>query len=158
MGGKPKRAPETTLVAQRHGKPYLIQWERTLRWQRRSVEVVARGDTQEVFDFLFVLFTSVLQMRDWIARSRPELEDDIEALFRDSSYLPLVRDIANGSKHMVLTRASVDGAATIAREYAGNNQSRFVIPRPGGGNREALPFAHAAIAEIEGFMQAHELI
>lgn len=38
MSNKGKRRPETTLAAQLHPRPYLIQWERTLRWYERSRE------------------------------------------------------------------------------------------------------------------------
>lgn len=158
MSNKAKRSPETTLVARLHPRPYLIHWERTLRWYERSSEAVVRGNPQDGFDFLLALFTSVLQMRDWIIASRPELKGGILALYSDSPDLALVRDIANGAKHMTLNDYSVDGAATVAREYAGGGRSRFVVPRPGGVNLDALELAATAIAKLRSFMEANTLL
>jgi hypothetical protein len=157
---KPRSAkdPETTLFAQRHPRAYLIQWERTLRWRRRSADAVAHDDPQEAFDFLFALFTNILHVRDWIVAARRDLEEDVLAFYRGSPQLALIRDIANGSKHMTLTAYSVDGAATVARAYAGNGRSRFVILRPGGRNVDAIQLADAAILEIRDLMQTKGLM
>ncbi len=124
----------------------------------RSAEAVACGSTQEAFDFLFALFTGIFQMRDWISASCLELNGDVSVLFRASAELALVRDLANGSKHMTLGHYSVDGAATVAREYAGGGMSRFTVPRPGGRNIEAMRLADTAIAEVRAFMEAKGLL
>lgn len=158
MSLNPKRRPETTLVAQLHPRPYLIHWERTLRWYTRSGEAVKHGKPQDDFDFLLTLFTSILQMRDWLTASQPELKAEVLALYRESPYLALVRDVANGAKHMTLMDYSVDGAATVAREYIGGGASHCVIPRPGGGNLDALQLAATAIDEIRSFMETTGLL
>jgi len=130
------RAPKvTTLVAQAHPRPYRIQWERVLRWRKRTGAAIAVDDCP--LDFLLVLFTNVLHMHDWLATSKPELKNDVSALFSNSPNLGVARDLANGSKHMVLSSYSIDGAATVAREYAGAGGSRYVVPRPGGANMDA---------------------
>lgn len=97
-------------------------------------------------------------MRDWICASRRDLEQDVAALFNGSTNLALTRDVANGVKHMETTQYRVDGAASIAREYAGSGEHRYVVPRPGGGNVEVIPLVDACIAEIRAFMDAHGLI
>lgn len=147
--------PETTLPAQHHSRPYLIQWERTLRWRQR---VAATGDGPDTFDFLFALFMSIFHMRDWIAASRRDLEKNVATLFSSSANLSLARDVANSVKHMETTQYRVDGAATVAREYAGSGQHRYVLPRPGGGNLECLALADKCIAEIQDFLQTNDLL
>jgi hypothetical protein len=97
-------------------------------------------------------------MRDWLCASRPQLKSEVLALYRDSPALALIRDVANGSKHMKLTRYAVDEAATVAREYAGAGQSRLVVPRPGGKNLEVTELAAGAVAEITSFMHAQRLL
>lgn len=67
-------------------------------------------------------------------------------------------DTLRGSKHMLVSRPSLDGAATVAREYAGAGRVRHVVPRPGGGNVECLPLADAFIGEIDGFMKQSDLL
>jgi hypothetical protein len=155
---RPAQPAMTTLVAQLHPQPYLIQWERVLRWRERTLAVTAEDRGLEAFDYAFALFTSIFQRRDWIRASRRDLEDDVTRLFRDSSDLALVRDLANGSKHMEVTSYSDDGAATIAREYAGRGEHRYVVPRPGGRNVEAVALADRCVAEIRSFMEARELL
>lgn len=136
----------------------MIQWERMLRWRDRTAHSIARGGGLETFDFLFALFVSIFQMRDWISASRRDLESDLNQVFRDSQNLALVRDVANGSKHMETTQYSVDGAATVAQEYAGGGEHRYVVPRPGGRNIEGMALADACIDELRSFMNARNLL
>ncbi len=149
---KRRQSPVTTLVAQRLPNPYLIQWERVLRWRSRCAQAVADDAGFDAFDFLFALFGGILQMRDWLTASRRDLQEEVADLFRGSENLALVRDLANGSKHMAITSYTVDGAATIAREYWGQGRSRYVVPRPGGRNVEALVLADSCIRELRDFM------
>jgi hypothetical protein len=148
------KEPAVTLPAAWHSRPYLIQWERTLRWRRR-VEAVKDDDHPQ--DFLLALFANLFQMRDWLQSSRPELSVAVADSFAESDDLCLVRDIANGHKHMTTTRYKVDGSASVAREYAGAGQVRYVIPGAGGNNRDALDLADSCINEIHRFMQSNEL-
>lgn len=150
-----KQPPVMTLRAWFHTRPYLIQWERLLRWRERVNGSMTT--THDSIDFLLVLFANIFQMRDWIQTSRPDLRADIAALFRDSENLGLARDLTNGAKHMTLTSYSVEGAASVAREYAGAGPVRHVVPRAGGRNIDALPLADACIAEIRAFMEKRRL-
>lgn len=147
--------PQITLVAQLHRRPYLLQWERTLRWRERLSDVTT---TDDAFDFAFALLGALFQLRDWIAASRPDLKGDVVALYRDSADLALARDVANGAKHMTLTHYSVDGSTTIAYEYAGSGRSHLVVLRPGGRNLECLQLADRGIAQVRTFMQMHGLL
>lgn len=139
-----------TLQAWSHPAAHLIQWERVLRWRQRTVAALAR-DTEPI-DFLLVLFTNIFQMRDWMAASMPTWHADVANLFT-SAELALARDLANGSKHMVVTSPSIDASAGVAREYAGQGEIKHVVPRPGGQNTEALPLADACIAQIADFLR-----
>jgi hypothetical protein len=58
---------------------------------------------------------------------------------------------------MVLTHYSVDGAASVLREYD-PRATRLVVPRPGGRNLNALPLADRCIAQVRDFMRLHALI
>lgn len=149
------KQPVTTMPAWFHERPYLIQWERLLRWRERAE--IAIKDDEHSFDVLLVLFANVLQMRDWLEASSTELGSEVDQLFRSSSDLALARDVANGAKHMVLTQYSVDGAASVLREYDPRG-IRHVVPRPGGRNLDALPLADRCIGQIRDFLQLHALI
>lgn len=153
-----QRPPVTTLPAQLHKHPYLIGWERTLRWRARAGKAIAHRADENAFDFLFALFLSIFHTRDWIVASRPDLSVEISTLYRGSPALGLVRDVANGAKRMETSRYRIDGAASVAREYAGRGQHRFVIPRPGGRNLDCIVLADECIAEIKGFLAANGLL
>jgi hypothetical protein len=86
--------PQVTLHAQRHPRPYMIQWERTLRWRERVAESITHGGGSETFDFLLALFASLFHMRDWIIAIRTDLRSDVSALFMSCNDLALARDIA----------------------------------------------------------------
>ena len=149
------KAPVTTMPAWLHSRPYMIQWERLLRWRDRA-EVAVKED-EHPFDVLLALFANILQMRDWLKASRNDLGSEVDQLFQNSSDLALARDVANGAKHMVLNQYSVDGAASVLREYD-PREVRHVVPRSGRRNLEALPLADRCIAQIGSFMQSHALI
>jgi hypothetical protein len=157
MGGimSAPREPAVTLPTASHSRPYLIQWERTLRWRRR---VEAAEENDHPVDFFLVLFANVFQMRDWLQASKPDLGVAITDCFAASDDLCLLRDIANGHKHMTTTRYKVDGSASVAREYAGAGRVRYVVPGPDGANRDALDLADSCINEIRRFMQTNELM
>jgi hypothetical protein len=154
MSTEPRTAV-ITMPAWFHERPYLIQWERLLRWRDRAD--IAVESEEHPLDFLLALFTNILQMRDWLTASRTDLNYQVASLFHNSADLALARDIANGSKHMVLTRHSVDGAASVAREYDPRG-IRYVVPRPGAGNLDSLPLADRCIAQIRDFMASHYLL
>lgn len=147
-----RQTPQTALAILGHPSPHRIQWERALRWRKRSASAIAHGETPEAFDCLFALFGSISDLRNWIKASRPELRSEVERLYAESADLALVRDIANGAKHMTLHHYAVDGSATVAREYVGDGQWRVLIPRPGGRNIEGLQLAGTAMGELEAFM------
>lgn len=150
-----QKSPVTTMAAWHHRRPYMIQWERLLRWRDRS-DLAIKND-EHSFDVLLALFANILQMRDWLRASRPDLESEIDSLFQNSKDLALARDVANGAKHMILTKYSIDGAASVSREYDPRG-IRHVVPRPGGRNLDALPLADRCIAQIRCFMQSHALL
>ena len=68
------------------------------------------------------------------------------ALFRDTANLCLVRDLTNGSKYMEVASYSIDGAATVAREYVGGDENRYVVPIREARNLEGVLLAAGCIA------------
>jgi hypothetical protein len=147
-----------TLPAGLFREPHLIQWERILRWRKRTITLDDHADPMDGLDFFLALFANVFQMQDWLAKSRRDLSAEVYALFTQSANLLLVRDLTNGTKHMETTSYKVDGAATVAREYAGDGEYRYVVPRPGGRNVDAGVLADACIRELRGFMKEKGLL
>ena len=142
-----------------HPRPYMIQWERTLRWHDRAQTAISDdADVATCFDYLIALFVNILDMRDWMINSRVVPKADVLDLFRSSSRPGLARDVANAAKHMALSTYSVESAAAVAREYDGPGRTRLVVPRAGAPNVEALPLAYECVSEIQDFMSARGLL
>lgn len=150
-----RKPPMITMPAWFDTAPHLIQWERLLRWRNRSE--IAIKDDEFPLDVLLVLFMHILHMRDWLSASQPGLKQKIHSLFQNSEDLSLARDIANGAKHMVVNNYSIDGSASVAREYNpyGPQKISYVIPCSGGPHLDALALADRCIGQIRAFMEAH---
>jgi len=96
--------------------PFIEQWERANRWFAK-VEVAYRDGTHadEMMDLFFVTFQNLFCLRDWFLSSGLD-KDKVNTLFSKKN-LRLCRDIANGTKHCAISRASVDANFRTFREY-----------------------------------------
>ena len=93
------------------------QFNRVLRWHERLIASAANG-TPDLEDFAFAFFQNCYHLREWIAQTSTVPAADLDALFASSKELRLCRDICNGTKHLNISRPSIDGQFSIAREYA----------------------------------------
>jgi hypothetical protein len=94
------------------------QFERMERFLKRTYQARVQGNGSDEMDFALVLFQQSLALRDWIHIACPSVRKQLEELFESSVELKLCRDIANGFKHMKLSRkASIDNAFSIVFEY-----------------------------------------
>lgn len=153
----PRRAGgRRVLEAQRHPRPCQIQWDRTLRWQQRARSAVARGDWHESRDFLLVLYENIFAMRDWITASRPDLKPEVGQLFERSTHLRVIRDLANGSKHLDINSPSSSSGMTILRVWTDSGPI-LTIPMADGQNLQAMVLAEEARNLIHSFLKSHEL-
>jgi hypothetical protein len=98
---------------------WLQQYQRMLRWQRR-IHLRLPGEAranQDYFDDCYAFFTTCLSLRDWLIADKVAKDTECHELFAASAALQVARDIANGVKHLNLTKpTSTDGFA-IGRQY-----------------------------------------
>jgi hypothetical protein len=73
-------------------------------------------DGDAVVDHALALLQNCFCMRDWLSRSLPSKETEIQDLFSSRS-LMLCRDLANGSKHLEINRPSVDARHSVHVSY-----------------------------------------
>jgi hypothetical protein len=98
------------------------QWERTLRWFCR-VEVIHTKNLREEIDVddkdvILAFFQNCYHIRDWIKAARPELEADLNDLFRRTFEMRACRNICDGYKHKNLDNpAHPDPDFNLYREY-----------------------------------------
>jgi hypothetical protein len=134
------------------------QYERMQRWYERARTAAQGSDGQDEMDFVLVLFQHMWTLRDWIYEACPEARAALEALFRDNLELRLCRDIANGFKHMTLSKPSVDGAFSIVFEHnpRGRRLGNMVV-LAGGHKFELLELASKGVSLWSQFIRLQKL-
>jgi len=110
-------------------------------------------------DFCFVLLQHCWAMRDWLVVSRTFPQADVERLFA-SDELKVCRDVANGMKHLRITRPSVDANFLVVREYVpaflsedGKEGSRPVV-LAGGDKRDLIELCSSCFEQVRAFLLA----
>jgi hypothetical protein len=152
------------------------QWQRIMRWrsqvQRGRDEPRTRSDGTEGYrDEVFALYQALWHLKDWLkndpmtACGEGSAGHTVEKWIKTAHHLLIAADVANGSKHMMQTRAMT--------RAGGSEQSRndvtivvgrgvkhtFYIQdgRAGGAEYEAVDLADLCIAEWRPFLSAHQL-
>lgn len=99
--------------------PAIEQWARVRRWEARvrKLDADPSVSADDLFDYTIALVQNAFAMRDWLKTSLPDRTSEIDLLF-DSPRLGLVRDLANGSKHLTISKPSVDAQHAVLRVHA----------------------------------------
>ena len=96
------------------------QFARTRRWHARVQKVrpeCARvGVPHDFEDYIYAFFQNCHQLGEWLSSSKAVLHSEVEKLVASHEELQLCRDICNGTKHMVITKPSVDADFYTFRE------------------------------------------
>ena len=161
-------------------------WEDQYRRLRRSYALLQdaadqtagdpdrrRYDAASARDILYHFCCDALHLRDWILNAGlgQSIDDDVRQLFRSSTAsvaLAACADIANGSKHLVLTRPpyTPGGPAQVTKQsrgaklpatlpiYLGANHWTIDV---GGVEHDALNLAHQALADWDAWLTGHGL-
>ncbi len=137
--------------------PFVEQWARTDRWWRKLQDAYGSDvSADEVMDLFYAVFQNVFAMRDWLVASQVD-KANIEALFSTES-LQLCRDIANGTKHCKISRATKDASFIAFREYdprlkaieSARTEVFFVIAN--GRKFEMFCLVLCCMADIQSFL------
>jgi hypothetical protein len=128
------------------GQGWQSQWARVHRRldDVRAVYAGRSGGTDAAIDTVQSFFEAVHHLKDWLGNdpSTGITTDDGDELINGSLVLQLCADLANGSKHLDLTRSRTgDRSTTIARNDV------TVFPGTAGGSvamGPAIPSAPAA--------------
>ncbi len=102
------------------GQGWQSQWKRVLSRLAgvRNVYAGRPGGTDEALDTALSFFESVHHLKDWLANDRSSGINEalVESLIKRNPVLRICADLANGSKHLVLTRARTgDNSTAITR-------------------------------------------
>lgn len=100
---------------------WMSQFFRVKRWYDRVVDLRGKSETEQLsaydFDTIIAFFENCYHLRDWLESSRPELKDDLRALFKDCFEMGACRDICHGFKHKRYERPTHDSDFNMYREY-----------------------------------------
>ena len=144
------------------------QWARVHRrlTDVRAVYQGRPGGTDAAVDSVQSFFEAVHHLKDWLGNdpSSGVTKADGDALINASPVLQLCADLANGSKHLVLTSSRTgDPSTTIARNDVavfvgtGTSAHRFYVASS-GSEYDVLQLAEDAVAEWTKFLSSRGLI
>lgn len=137
-------------------RPFVEQWERTDRWWKKLQSAYdSDAPTDEIMDLFYAVLQNVFAMRDWLLHSNIN-KDKVDTLF-STQHLKLCRDIANGTKHCVITKPSVDADFRTLREYepasikSGKRSEVFRVVAD-GRKYDLYGLALNCMTDIQGFL------
>jgi hypothetical protein len=94
------------------------QWDRIGRFLSRFEEItIGRPHTRPTefyTDLVYATFQNLWHMKDWL---KNDGHADVEQFCRAQSALMLCADLANGSKHLVLTNHKIDPASGVKSRH-----------------------------------------
>lgn len=152
------------------------QFERIKRWHERFKEIHSgREHTREsdyYQDVVYAFFQNCWSLKDWIINSgalSKEKIEEVEKFFHSNMDMKICRDIANGSKHLLIKEPSIDPNISIARrEYSlslGGTPKIEVVYWIEAKDKEgrlitlnAFDLASTLVATSEGFLKKHNLL
>src|SRR6266508_3133572 len=136
------------------------QATRLERWHRR-LEAVASdpaASTEDRLDFFLTFCQNCYALRDWLEKDAAVSKNDLDQLMVGTYALRVCRDIANGSKHLTVTRPSVDANFSIGREYQGRGQPERWFVIAGTDLLDALALARDCRDAWNVFLGQHNLL
>ena len=126
------------------------QFCRASRWLERLLVVAndwGQYSLDEQIDFALVFFQNVYHLRDYLKLEDAIAQKSLEDLIRRTAVLGYARDLANGSKHRVITRPSVDPSPWIIRTLNFGGSPRLTLKV----GSEQLDLVSVACAGLEAW-------
>jgi len=105
--------------ADRHGGWY-NHFKRTKRWQTRATAALIdlpHTDFHEALDSSLAYFVWCHSLRDWLIKDEAISKSAIDDALKAYPEWKIVRDLANRSRHLMITQKPTDADWTVSREY-----------------------------------------
>jgi hypothetical protein len=150
------------------GQGWQSQWTRVQNRldDVRAVYAGRAGGTDAALDTTLSFFEAVHHLKDWLGNDASSgiTKRDGDALIGGSGMLQLSADLANGSKHLVLTTSRTgDKSTAITRNDVnillgtGTAAHRFYV-QSGGTEYDVLQIAESTVDEWEKFLVSKGLL
>lgn len=145
---------------------WLTQYRRTSRWYARlQAFQQSAPDTElsaETEDFIYAFFQNCFHLKEWLVKSGVATQQELDAFISSHREWQICRDICNGTKHMTITRPSVDANFSTYREYdyllpAGTNRTTFRI-LIGGTKHDIFELAGSCMKLWNNFLKKKNLL
>jgi hypothetical protein len=148
------------------------QWKRVGRWFERFSNT-ARGrdhdrESDAYQDEAYAFFLNSFHLKDWLKNDPASsvAASDVEAFISRSPSLRLCADLANGSKHLTLTRPRVDAKTRVGRRdfslvLGGGRLPRIAAKyevEAAGKKRDAFKLATECMHEWTSYLEAKGLL
>jgi hypothetical protein len=143
------------------------QLARVLRWHKRvrALGVPSSAiDGMPPFDYLYAFFQNCYHLRDFLKNSNAVTQASLDAFIKATPAMALCRQIANGTKHLVLdsSKTKLDVRPSIGREYhptgwpgkrTGTNEEYFIlVEEPATGDVQRFDLQDLADQCVEAWM------
>lgn len=145
------------------------QFNRVKRWLERFREIHSgREHTREpdyYEDVVYAFFQNFWSLKDWLINSGALEKTVVEDFFHSGTDMKICRDIANGSKHLTITRPSLDSKVSVSSSIysssiGGSSSVEVVywINIDGRPPVDAYNLAITLVAQCEAFLKKNGLI
>ncbi len=107
------------LSADRQGG-WLNHFKRTKRWEARATAALAdlpNTDFYEALDYSLAFFVWSHSLREWLIKDQALSQSTIDTALKAYPEWRVVRDLANRSRHLVITQKPTDSEWAVFREY-----------------------------------------
>jgi hypothetical protein len=156
------------------------QWSRVLRWHERfrliGKGVVVANPIECYDDDVLAFFVSCYHLKDWLKNDPASgvSENEVETFVAKSLNLRICGDLANGSKHLTVTRPRLDATTKVTRHVTTygplvmtgqtttaeieNTISAYYGIRARGVLHDAFEVATRCVEEWDGFLHSKDLL
>jgi hypothetical protein len=152
--------------------PWEQQWKRVGRWFSRFRETASGRDhhreSEYYQDEVYTFFQNCHHLKDWLKNDSASADatSDVEDFISSSPPLRLCADLANGSKHLKLTRrARVDPKTKIGSRHfsleLGDGRPRIAAKyqvEAAGKRQDAFWLAKECMSEWEAYLKGKGLL
>ncbi|MXX88411.1 MAG: hypothetical protein F4Y68_04045 [Boseongicola sp. SB0665_bin_10] len=96
-------------------------FKRTERWQRRAaiaLEDMPYTKFHDALDFALAYFVWAHSLREWLLKDGVVTRQELDCRLEEEDTWPIVKDLANRSRHFVIDRSPTDAEWSMSQEYS----------------------------------------
>lgn len=140
------------------------QYNRMLRWQTRATN--HQRIDHHVIDDCHAFVTCCYHLKDWLINDKAAPKRVVEKFVAGNPWLSLCGDLANGSKHMLVTNprykdpSSIESMLVLSTGFGISLmpvRSQLIV-RQGKNTYRIHQVVNSSVSQWQGFLRQHELL